>query len=52
MRAECCCTLKSTYYNEIIDVWEPLVEPIYTAASANNDDEEQYKPWEMVISVR
>ncbi|KAJ8960584.1 hypothetical protein NQ318_013873 [Aromia moschata] len=42
----CTCelTLQANYYNESVQSWEPLVDPIAI-------DEKEYKPWEMVIKV-
>ncbi|XP_067950623.1 intermembrane lipid transfer protein VPS13A-like [Watersipora subatra] len=45
IRAECCFSLESNYYNELLDVWEPLVECIF------DEKTNQYRRWEILARL-
>lgn len=44
LNCTCEITLQANYYNEYVQNWEPLIDPIVI-------DENEYKPWEMIIKV-
>ncbi|XP_067886095.1 vacuolar protein sorting-associated protein 13A [Heterodontus francisci] len=43
---QCCLNLEVHYYNEMLAVWEPLLEPLEIE---NSDD---FRPWELGIKIK
>ncbi|KAG5885875.1 hypothetical protein JTB14_019138 [Gonioctena quinquepunctata] len=44
LNCTCELSLQANYFNESVQSWEPLIEPIVI-------DEREYKPWEIIIKV-
>ncbi|XP_057653630.1 intermembrane lipid transfer protein VPS13A-like [Diorhabda carinulata] len=44
LNCTCEITLQANYFNENVQSWEPIIEPITI-------DEKEYKPWEVVIKI-
>ncbi|XP_072395854.1 intermembrane lipid transfer protein VPS13A-like [Diabrotica undecimpunctata] len=44
LNCTCELTVQANYFNENLQSWEPVIEPIVV-------DEKEYKPWEVVIKV-
>lgn len=44
MHSKCEINLQASYFNEKVDTWEPLIEPIVC-------EENVYRPWEIIIKV-
>jgi hypothetical protein len=44
MYSKCEMNLQASYYNEKVDTWEPLIEPIVC-------EENVYRPWELLIKI-
>lgn len=44
LNCTCELTMQSNYYNENVQNWEPLIDPIII-------DEKEYKPWEIIIKI-
>lgn len=44
MYSKCEINLQASYYNEKVDTWEPLIEPIVC-------EENVYRPWELIIKI-
>lgn len=44
MHSKCEFNLQASYYNEKLDTWEPLIEPIVC-------EENVYRPWEVLVKV-
>lgn len=44
LNCTCEATLQANYYNENVQAWEPLIDPVIV-------DESEYKPWDVLIKV-
>lgn len=44
LNCTCELTIQANYYNENVQAWEPLIDPVTV-------DESEYKPWEILVKV-
>ncbi|RZC35875.1 vacuolar protein sorting-associated protein 13A-like, partial [Asbolus verrucosus] len=44
LNCTCECTIQANYFNENLQTWEPVIDPVVI-------DEKEYKPWDVLIKI-